>query len=221
MKYCAKQTSKALTLVEVLVAMAIVVIVAVIFLPVVKKLAGNTAGTKTSATLTTVNAALERYSECGKTLCNPAGSPNDGYEDYRFPIDCRDHANTAGDKWQEGVDNYLSLTDCEDILGVEITSFPAGLTASNEFSNVMLYIQLSMLPQCCEVLDGLSAASLVRKYKGVPMEPVIDGEPRAAFLIVDGWGTPLRYWYDGALTFPQLISAGPDKEFETDDDVFN
>ena len=49
--------------------------------------------------------------------------------------------------------------------------------------------------------------------------------------ILDPWGTALRYdyynsvpgnyslWFETRRTFPLLISAGPDKEFNTPDDI--
>ena len=37
--------------------------------------------------------------------------------------------------------------------------------------------------------------------------------------VYDPWGTPLRYIYNDGDNFPVITSAGPDKEFGTDDDI--
>jgi general secretion pathway protein G len=40
-------------------------------------------------------------------------------------------------------------------------------------------------------------------------------------LISDPWGRPLQYRYVPGDNFPELISAGPDREFGTPDDITN
>lgn len=60
------------------------------------------------------------------------------------------------------------------------------------------------------------------------IDPQYDGKGKylnAAKLIVDPWQTPLRYEFPGAKNNVEegfdLWSAGPDKEFDTDDDIKN
>ncbi len=49
----------------------------------------------------------------------------------------------------------------------------------------------------------------------------IAGEQRDLVRFVDPWGTSLWYRYADGWAFPQVISAGPDRVFGTDDDIKN
>jgi prepilin-type N-terminal cleavage/methylation domain-containing protein len=74
--------------------------------------------------------------------------------------------------------------------------------------------KLRAVPACRQVLDKLGGA-LVKSQAGRP--EVI--EPR------DPWGTVLDYVYHPAVgvrtgdNFPELLSAGPDRQFGTADDI--
>jgi prepilin-type N-terminal cleavage/methylation domain-containing protein len=216
----------AFSLVEVLVAMAIIVIAAVLFMPVADKLGDSNAKKTTDMTLAVLDSALEKYFETGKRLYPPSDQQEyiDFYSKHRFPFDCRDHveaADTDPQRWQLG-DDVLNLQDCEEILGVKIEYFPASiLDGSDEFINVMLCLQLWLVPECREILETLPSKCIERQFGGEIIEPDIDEEPAAVYLITDGWGKPLNYWYDGRMSFPLLRSAGPDGEFDTDDDIIN
>ncbi|AQQ70117.1 hypothetical protein SMSP2_00458 [Limihaloglobus sulfuriphilus] len=218
----------AFSLVEVFVAMAIIVIAAVLFMPVADKLGDSNAEKTTDMTLAVLDSALEKYFETGKRLYSPADQQEyiDFYSKHRFPFDCRDHveaADTDPQRWNEDDDvtNVLNLQDCEDILGIKIEYFPASiLDGSDEFINVMLCLQLWLVPECREILETLPSKCIERSFGGEIIEPDIDEEPAAIYLITDGWGKPLDYWYDGRMSFPLLRSAGPDGEFDTDDDIY-
>ena len=81
-----------------------------------------------------------------------------------------------------------------------------------DFANVQghsefLFGELQALPACRGILQKLDD-SLIR------LNPDTDVAG-----ILDGWGTPLDYRYLQEWTFPELISAGPDRLFGTTDDI--
>ena len=73
----------------------------------------------------------------------------------------------------------------------------------------LMYAALDAVPECKQVLKGIDSV-LVRRRDRQPVES----------RLYDPWGTPLNYVYvAGVDTFPELISAGPDKAFGTSDDI--
>ena len=80
-------------------------------------------------------------------------------------------------------------------------------------SRVMEHESLSLY----DVLSGVSSALGVPSARKIlqnsasSMVKSVEGRPE----ICDGWGTVLRYIYIEGQTFPQLISAGPDRAFDT------
>ncbi len=96
-------------------------------------------------------------------------------------------------------------------------TFPA--QPERNAANALVHVELMMLavrdvPACREVLDKLSGTTVKSQAGAVDVV-----EPR------DPWGTVLDYIYlpgtnnrDGD-NFPELISAGPDKQFGTADDI--
>jgi hypothetical protein len=62
-------------------------------------------------------------------------------------------------------------------------------------------------------LPVLVTNSGIQGWKG----PYLSGTNAPAGLFLDAWGTPLRYvMHEGA---PTVISAGPDRTFDTKDDL--
>ena len=66
-----------------------------------------------------------------------------------------------------------------------------------------LYGQLYSTPTSRKILEKISS-KLIR-----------DNPPQ----IYDPWGTPLDYRYTLGDNFPMLVSAGPDRKFDTTDDI--
>ncbi len=72
-----------------------------------------------------------------------------------------------------------------------------------------MYRALDAVPACREILKGIDSI-LAQRHDRQPVES----------RFYDPWGTPLDYAYvAGVDTFPELISAGPDKVFGTSDDI--
>jgi prepilin-type N-terminal cleavage/methylation domain-containing protein len=73
-----------------------------------------------------------------------------------------------------------------------------------------MYQELRSVPASRQVLDKLSAA-MVRSQGGT-------ADLQAMY---DPWGTVMDYICAPDDTFPQLISAGPDRQFGTGDDIIS
>ena len=91
-------------------------------------------------------------------------------------------------------------------------SFPE--QSENDFSNAAthseyLYQELLSIPESRKMLDKINN-SLIENKHGTPDTP-----PE----IYDPWGTTLDYIYVPGDTFPELVSAGRDKTFGTNDDI--
>jgi prepilin-type N-terminal cleavage/methylation domain-containing protein len=81
--------------------------------------------------------------------------------------------------------------------------------SANALAHVeLMYQALRAEPASRQVLDKLSSA-MVKSEGGA-------ADLRAMY---DPWGTPMDYIYAPNETFPQLISAGPDRQFGTGDDI--
>jgi len=71
-----------------------------------------------------------------------------------------------------------------------------------------MYRDLDSVPACSKILKAIDTVLAQRQDK----QPTTSG-------LYDPWGTPLNYIYAPGDTFPELVSAGPDKKFGTADDM--
>lgn len=81
-----------------------------------------------------------------------------------------------------------------------------------------LYAQLDSVPDSKKILLKIKDSQLKPEQADVVFEDYLEMQhPRAGYIeIVDSWGTVLDYVYDpDAMSFPMIISAGPDKNFDT------
>ncbi len=84
--------------------------------------------------------------------------------------------------------------------------FPVSIGGGTEF----MVKELRTVPAARQVLEKLSPA-LVKSRTAATGEPVL--------WLCDPWGTELNYAYVSGDNFPELISAGPDKQLGTADDI--
>ena len=87
-----------------------------------------------------------------------------------------------------------------------------------DFTDVLLhsenlYKELYSIPSSRKVLDKISGSLIKHGFDSGVVPPVPE--------IYDPWGMPLDYRYVDGDSFPELISAGPDKTFGTADDIKN
>lgn len=100
----------------------------------------------------------------------------------------------------------------------------------------VLYFCLNQIPDCRITLDKIDKSLVTNDINGVSLNINITSGVTTQTLplrrFIDPWKTTLRYHYyetDATWTpvsgtnktFPVIISAGPDKQFGTNDDIFN
>ena len=125
----------------------------------------------------------------------------------------------------------------QSALGLSATPsiFISGGTYDPNFSgSEALYFILRQVPDCRATLDKIDKSLLTNKDPhGNSITITIGASPVLPFTrIIDPWGTALRYDYyqkdsswlpdlNTKKTFPVITSAGPDKQFDTADDISN
>jgi len=84
--------------------------------------------------------------------------------------------------------------------------------------NASLYVQLNLVPDSRKILSKLADS----KIRMVDDEVIsftdrwgTNHEQEGYLLVLDAWETPLDYLYELGNTFPMIISAGPDRNFDT------
>jgi type II secretory pathway pseudopilin PulG len=215
----------ALTLVEILVVVGIIAVLATIVINITLRIETQSKERQVRETFALLKGALAQFRDYEYTY--PAGS---AYAGLDFPPDCNDFP----------VVNLAATL--ETVLGLD----PASVTVRNHVSTAgveysrysgceALYLLLSEIPEVAETLKGIGPSLVTNTNgEGLPVEIIMGNRPAEPLLrVVDPWGTTLRYdYYEVDKTtpnlvpipatvksFPVLTSAGPDKTFDTDDDV--
>ncbi len=199
-----QKTKCCFTLVEMLVVVAIVAILAAMVIGIASRIENMEKEKHCRSTLALLTTALAQFHEYGFNYKDP------NYAAFTFPLDCNGFDKTP-------IEGTLG-----NALGGSVTiSDPNTSYAGDE----VMYLFLSMVPTSRETL-----AKIDRKMIAVRNGTITIGTRVYPLLrVVDPWGTTLRYDYydesdptpdpDKARTFPVITSAGPDKKFDTDDDV--
>jgi prepilin-type N-terminal cleavage/methylation domain-containing protein len=225
------------TLLEVIVVVAVIVVLTSIVVSVATRIDSQSKERLTENTFGLLNAALEQYKDFGYQLKdNPASyttAESDFFLGLQFPIDC--NGFTAA-QVQTTLGRVLKAPS-----GVEITPLAAHL---DEYSgSEVLYFFLSKVPANKEILSRIGKKLITNVgLGGQEMNIEINGNgiKYPLYRFVDAWGTTLRYdyYYDEVTvyplsdaqvanmknskrSFPLIISAGPDKVFDTADDIVN
>ena len=204
----------ALTLVEMLIVVAIVVILTTMVIGLAGRVTDQSKEQLTRNTIGILTAALEQFQDYRYQYKNLA------YIDFDFPLDCNDFLQPD---LQMTVGNALGAT-----------AVVSGGTPDISYSGAeALYLFLSQLPECRKTLDKIDE-SLITNL-GVDKQPrnitvtYLSGSVKnySMFRVIDPWGTTFKYdYYDEVTlnprskrTFPVITSAGPDKQFGTTDDI--
>jgi prepilin-type N-terminal cleavage/methylation domain-containing protein len=216
----------AFTLVEILVVVGIIAVLATIVINITLRIETQSKENQVRETFALIKSALTQFKEYEYTF--PAGSV---YADLDFPPDCTGFP-------------VASLTaTLETVLGLgppaTVTIRGHG-TAGDEYRLYSgceaLYLLLSEIPEVAQTLRGISPSLVTNANEagGAVEIKVGDRDFEPLLRVVDPWGTTLRYSYynvsDVAIpnsppiaetvkSFPVLTSAGPDKTFDTDDDI--
>lgn len=177
-------------MVEILVAIAILaVLVSALF--IVSTRVTKTGEVKLAeSTIRIIATALEQFNEYD-------------YGDYDFPPDC----------------NGFIKADLETALSDFVGVSPPGNIIKPIFSDdsgsMALYFCLNMIPPSREIINSLSDTLL---DKDNDPNISISGKRYPLLKIVDPWEKSLRYVYDANLSFPIIMSAGPDGVFDMSND---
>ncbi|MBN2019447.1 MAG: prepilin-type N-terminal cleavage/methylation domain-containing protein [Sedimentisphaerales bacterium] len=216
-----------LTLVEMLLVIALIVILVGMVVGVAKRIDDQSKERLCVSTIELVGNAMEQFRDFGYEYKNGA------YIGLAFPIDCNGFT-------VQGLPRGI-----EQALGEAI--YPAGVVVNinqiepvhdvNWSGSEVLYFCLSRVPDCKSTLGKIDKSLLTNTgNQGLQIDISIIGsttitEPFTR--IIDPWGTALRYsYYDKFIatllpdrttkkTFPIITSAGPDGVFDTGDDISN
>jgi type II secretory pathway pseudopilin PulG len=205
------------------VVIAIIAILISMVVTIAKRIDDQGKERLTRDTIVLIGNALEQFRGFGYEY-------KDGYAGLTFPLDC----NGLNDQttFQNILCNGLYSTPQPTV------TINAGLLwahASNYSGSEALYFILSQVPNCRATLERIDKSLLTNiGTDNVTLITITIGAlPAMPFTrIIDPWGTPLRYsyyqkdssWYPlpgTNKTFPVITSAGPDKQFDTADDISN
>jgi len=213
----------AFTLIEMLIVVSIIAVLATIVISTASHLDTQGKISRTQNTIALLNTALSEFRDYGFTY--DAVNANGQYAHLKFPIDCNEHTI-----FNKSTTETVLRDAIPDITAVVITP-NAGLTYDNYWSStIAMYFLLSKVPQCRQILEKLDPRAVVSCGKiDIAQSGVTTSHP--LIYIVDAWGKPLGYKYYNftsgtttidlrtVKTFPVITSAGPDRIFDTADDV--
>ncbi len=233
---------KGFSLIELMTALVIVVILVVVFLSIVEKLKTSGNEMLTRSTIDVLDTALEQFELSGYQLrhSKTGYSQHNDYRNYKYPPDCRDYKswNENDGLFDDSNNNakWLGLKDTlKDIFRFDANNEPtvvltatytdkSGDKPDNRYwaGSLAMVVVLNKVPQCRDILSAISTKNIGRKDEtGKIMKLTIDNRATDIYLILDAWGKPLKYIYDGEQAFPIIQSAGADGLFDTPDDIIN
>jgi type II secretory pathway pseudopilin PulG len=180
-------------------------------------------------TIALVGNALEQFRDFGYEYKDA------NYAGLVFPLDCN---NFSSLDLQNTLRRALYPPNSLGMTIMVLIPIISGYD-QNFSGSAALYFILSQVPDCRTTLDKIDKSLLTTTgtdgyeiYVQLMVNGVVtDRYPLTR--IIDPWGTTLRYdYYDEVAypsypilttkkTFPVITSAGPDKKFETNDDISN
>ena len=214
------------TLLETIVVVAVIVVLTSIVVSVATRIDSQSKERLTENTFGLLNAALEQYKDFGYQYKDPY------YDGFIFPLDCN------GFQFSDPP-NFDIQTTLQNALGATNVIIDYPLAHDPNFSgSEVLYFFLSKVPANKEILGRIGKKLITNIGKGgqemnITIGSVPNDRTYPLYRFVDAWGTTLRYdYYDEWATtittrneskrsFPLIISAGPDKVFDTADDIVN
>jgi len=207
------------TLIEMVMVVAIIAILISMVVGVTKRFDDQGKERLCRNTIALVGNALEQFRDFGYEY------KNTNYTGLTFPIDCN------------GFSAAPFTNTIESAQGLVPGTVSINLVDPNQLDNSgseALYYFLSQVPDCRATLDKIDKSLVSNKTKnGDELKLIISvSVSYPLFRFIDPWKTTLRYdyyqkdiaWYpiaDTKRTFPIITSAGPDKIFDTADDISN
>ena len=206
-----------LTLVEMLIVVAIVVILTTMVIGLAGRIDNQSKEQLTQTTIGIITAALGQFHDYEYRYKAPI------YAEFDFPLDCNDFPQ------------LLLETTLAGALGAVAAPITGGVHHPSYSGCEALYLFLSQVPECRKTLDKIDESLITNLgFDKQPLNITVtypSGSVKiySIFRIIDPWGTTLKYdYYDEVLippdprqkrTFPVITSAGPDKQFGNTDDI--
>ena len=207
------------TLVEMLIVLAIIALLASMVIGIAGRISNQSKEQLTRNTFALLESALEQFRDYEYNYPPP-------YSDFDFPLDCNDYLFSNPPDF----DLKTTLIDALGAANVLITS---GTHDPAYSGSEVLYFFLNRVPESRKTLGKIDSSLITnRDSNKQDMNITItffDGSSKDYPLlrIIDPWGKTLRYDYydettlnpDSKRTFPVITSAGPDRNFNTPDDI--
>jgi hypothetical protein len=233
MKSCKQKIG--LTLIETLLVIAIIAILAAVVVAMAARIDNQRKVQLTKNTLALIDAALGQFEDFGyeyKIYASAGTTERDFFRSLDFPIDCTGLLYTGTNNLRSALGRALGSASGTTLIEI----LPSALQQDERFSgSEVLYFFLNKIPECRKTLDKIDGKLITNLGKdGNPLEIRIrigGDSTYPLFRFIDPWGTTLRYdYYDetktnyddrrkSERTFPVVTSAGPDKTFDTGDDI--
>lgn len=188
-----------MSLMEVLVAMAVVLVL-------IGSLIGIGSFVKTRAQIDQTKGLLE-------TLCTALERYYSDQVPNSFPFD----TDTNNDNVLDALDSYTV-----PVLETDLQGTVNGGLLDEDASSAALFYFLDKNPASRAIVENIANTLVTNKENGGPdiqLTLTATGQVIDLPRYVDPWGTSIRYVYLDGTAFPVLTSAGPDKVFDTPDDI--
>jgi len=192
---------KAFTLIEVLVSLTIILILAGALVGAGKYLRTRAERQLTRSAIEVICTALEQYYD--QTTAFPVADVNFGWTGCTTQYTCVPNLGTViGGTTEERQKNGVSFSNA---------------------SSAALFYYLDHNKNCREIIGAISERLITNKdaLTGARLKVLVGAPPVEVDLprFVDAWRMSLRYVYSSGDAFPVIFSAGPDKKFDTKDDL--
>jgi type II secretory pathway pseudopilin PulG len=224
-----------------LVVVAIIAILVTIVIGIAAHIDNQSKEQLTKNTIALLDAALGQFQDYGyeyKIVPTPRTNEAEFYLSLDFPIDCNGlNYSDIKTEWGRALGSTYSTAIRIEIDGSEITDPTYDPCYSG---SAVMYFFLNMVPEghkTLDKIDGKLTTNLDKDGKYMKLITTIGVETNEypLFRVIDPWGMTLRYDYyddekytstqtyldrmESKKTFPVITSAGPDKEFDTADDI--
>jgi type II secretory pathway pseudopilin PulG len=215
------ENKTALTLIEMLIVVAIVVVLTTMVIGIAGRINDQSNEQLTRNTIGIITAALRQFRDYKYRYEAPI------YSGFDFPLDCNDFPQSGIGGIEMTLGNALGAT----------VVINGGIHDIRYSGSEVLYFLLSQVSECRKTLDKIDESLLTNLGSDQQPRRVTITYPGGIikeyplFRIIDPWGTTLKYDYyyelepdpilrqRGKKTFPVITSAGPDRKFGNTDDI--
>jgi prepilin-type N-terminal cleavage/methylation domain-containing protein len=231
------------TLIEMMLVIAIIIILVSMIVGITKRIDDQGKERLCRDAIAIIGNALEQFRDFGYEY------KHTDFKGLVFPLDCNNFGITNPNP-RLNLQDTLRDAIYPPAPTVVLVNIGGGAYDPSFSGSAAMYFILSQVPDCRPTLDKIDKSLLTNKgTDGNPINIFITINAVTTTLpfmrIIDPWGNPLRYDYypdftdymaehpsgswagyvggrdSGKKTFPVITSAGPDKTFDTFDDITN